>query len=151
MVRCAGGLALGPDLLHAARAAAAEARAGLGGAVPDIACVFVSSSDHALVEAALLVAGEAAGAGATVGCSAYGVLGPGRAAEAVSSVSVWCAALPGARVRAFHLEVLPSDDSVTVVGMPRRLQADQVGILLADPWTFPVEGFVGGSEEALQG
>ena len=87
MARCGGGLAQGADLLRAAREAAREARTALDGARPDLACVFVTGDDHVLVEAALLVAAEDVDAGATLGCSAYGVLGAGRAAEATSSRS----------------------------------------------------------------
>jgi small ligand-binding sensory domain FIST len=151
MVRCAGGLALGPDLLHAAREAAAQARSALGDVVPDLGCVFVTGTDHALVEAALLVAGDRLGARTTIGCSAYGVIGPAGAAEATASVSVWAASLPGVALRAFHLEVLPTDDSVVVVGMPKQRPDDRVCVLLADPWTFPVEGFVNGSGGAMPG
>ena len=103
MVRCGGGLASGPDLLHAAHAAAAEARAALGEATPDLACVFVTGDDHALVEAALLVAAEHAGAAATVGCSAYGVLGPGRAAEAIEPDGMnWKLTEPNTHRNEFH-------------------------------------------------
>jgi small ligand-binding sensory domain FIST len=125
--------------------------ADLGGARADLACVFVSGADHAAVEAALLLAGERVGAHTTLGCSAYGVLGSGQAAENAASVSIWAAYLPGARLRSFHLEVLRAPDSIAVVGMPERRPDDEVAVLLADPWSFPADGFVAQSADALPG
>jgi small ligand-binding sensory domain FIST len=151
MARCGDGFATGGDLLKAALDAAEQVRTALRGTVPDLACVFVSGSDHAAVEAALLLAGERVGAHTTIGCSAYGVIGSGQAAEAVTSVSIWAAYLPGARLRAFHLEVLHAQDSIAVVGMPEQRPDDAVAVLLADPWSFPADGFVAQSSDALPG
>lgn len=151
MARCGDGFAAGSDLLKAALDAAEQVRTALHGSVPHLACVFVTGSDHAAVEAALLLAGERVGARTTIGCSAYGVIGAGQAAEAVTSVSVWAAYLPGARLRAFHLEVLQGEDSVAIVGMPDQLPDDVVAVLLADPWSFPADGFVAQSSDALPG
>jgi small ligand-binding sensory domain FIST len=151
MVRCGDGFGAGPDLLKSAIEAAEQARAALHGSVADLACVFVAGSDHATVEAALLLASEHVGARTTIGCSAYGVLGSGHAAEGTSSVSVWVAALPGAHLRAFHLEVLRTADSIVVVGMPEQHADDALAVLLADPWSFPADGFVAQSADALPG
>lgn len=151
MARCGDGFAAGSDLLKAALDAAEQVRTALHGSVPHLACIFVTGSDHAAVEAALLLAGERVGARTTIGCSAYGVIGAGQAAEAATSVSVWAAYLPGARLRAFHLEVLPGEDSVAIVGMPDQRPDDAVAVLLADPWSFPADGFVAQSSDALPG
>jgi small ligand-binding sensory domain FIST len=129
----------------------AEAVAALDGAVPDLALVFVNGDDHAVVEAALQLAGERLGAHTTVGCTGYGVLAAGRAAEDTLAVAVWAAVLPGARLRAFHLEVLRTADSIAVVGLPTSREDDVVGIAIADPWTFPSDAFVAGSAQALNG
>ncbi len=149
--RCGAGLGVGPDLLRAALDAVAEASDALGGATPDLALVFVNGADHAVVEAALQLAAERLGAGTTVGCTGYGVLAAGRAAEDTVAVSVWAAVLPGARLRSFHLEVLRTADSIAVVGLPTLRTDDVVGIALADPWTFPADSFVAGSARALDG
>jgi small ligand-binding sensory domain FIST len=86
-----------------------------------------------------------------VGCSAGGVIGAGRGVEDQSAVSVWAAQLPGATVRAFHLEVLPTADGMAVVGMPERTEGHMVAILLADPYSFPADGFVTRANDALAG
>jgi small ligand-binding sensory domain FIST len=150
MVRCGDGFGAGPDLLRAAADAVEQARAALHGSAPDLACVFVSGSDPVTVEEALLLASERLGAPTTIGCSAYGVLGAGQAAEGTSAVSVWVASLPGATLRAYHLEVLRTADSLVVVGMPEQ-GAGALSLLLADPWSFPADSFVAQSAEALPG
>ena len=144
---CIGdGLALGDDLLVAARQAVSSALAPLASATPDLACVFVSGGTPESTEAALLHAAELSGARTTVGCGAHGVMAAGRGIEATGGVSVWVAVLPSVSVRAFHLEVLRNGDAVAVLGMPQRRDDDVVGVLLADPWSFPADGFVESAE-----
>ena len=150
--RTGDGLAMGPDLVEAARDAVASAMRQLGpGPTPDLALVWVSGGTPAQTEAALLASYEGIGAATTVGCTAQGVIGAGRAAEGERAVSVWAARLPGVRLRSFHLEVLRTSDAIAVVGMPERRVDDAVGVLLADPWSFPVDGFVGQSHDVLRG
>src|SRR5581483_7472250 len=101
------------------------------------------------VSAALERAAALTGAGSTIGCSAPGVIGDGRGVESGSAVSVWCGVLPGARIRTFSLEAMPSERGMAVVGMPTLPPAGAIGLLLADPWSFPVDGFVEQSNDAL--
>src|SRR6202008_2575924 len=82
------------------------------------------------------------GARATLGCSAEGVVGGGVGVQGVSAVSVWVGILPGATLRTFHLEVLPVNGAAAVVGLPEELPTDDAMVLLADPYSFPTEGFV---------
>jgi small ligand-binding sensory domain FIST len=151
MARFGDGLVVDADLSRAADQAARRALEPLGGRTPDLACIFVSGSDPESVASAGQQAANATGAGAVIGCSATGVLGSSGAVESASAVSVWCAVLPDVRVRAFHLEVMPADAGMAVVGMPERHADDVVAILLADPWSFPIDGFVERSNEALAG
>jgi small ligand-binding sensory domain FIST len=139
------------DLMVAARRAAEDALAPLGGRVPDLACVFVCGSDPDDVAAAGELAALTTGAMSSIGCSAPGVIGGGHAVEVTSAVAVWCAVLPEVRVRTFHLEVMPASGGMAVVGMPERDDGDAVSLLFADPWSFPVDGFVERSNAALAG
>jgi small ligand-binding sensory domain FIST len=146
------GLALGDDLVDAAVQAVGAALRQLGpGPSPDLAVVWVSGGDPDQTAQALEAAAAAASAGTSIGCTAHGVVGAGHAVEADRAVGVWLARLPGATLRSFHLEVLRTSDSIAVVGMPDRRPADVVGILLADPWSFPAEGFVERSSDVLEG
>jgi small ligand-binding sensory domain FIST len=68
-----------------------------------------------------------------------------------AAVSVWAAQLPDARLRSFHLEVLRTSESIAVVGMPVQQADDVAALLFADPYSFPVDGFVEQSNETLPG
>ncbi|MDQ1694825.1 MAG: hypothetical protein QOJ03_178 [Frankiaceae bacterium] len=151
MARFGAGFAADADLVRAAESAAAAALAPLAGRRPDLACVFVCGADDDSVGEAGGRAAELTGAASSIGCSAPGVIGAGQAAEASSAVAVWCAVLPDVHVRAFHLEAMPASGGMAVVGLPERAPDDVVAILLADPWSFPVDGFVERSNDALVG
>src|SRR3954467_15093139 len=133
MTRFGDGLAVDADLSRAASRAARHALAPLGGRTPDLACVFVSGSDPE----AVAVAGEGAaittGAANALGRRAPGVLGSDGAAESASAVSVWCALLPDVRIRAFHLEVMPAEAGMAVVGRPGGQAGDGGRHRLAAP------------------
>ncbi|MFZ0322704.1 MAG: FIST N-terminal domain-containing protein [Actinomycetes bacterium] len=151
-VRCADGLARGLDLVRAAEDATRAALTAMHGVAPDLAVVFVNAGEPDAVEAALVAAGRLSGATTTLGSTAVdGVIAGGRADQEPGAVAVWLAALPGARLRAFHLEVIRTTDSLAVVGMPPAHDDDRVGLLLADAWSFPVEGFVEHSAQAYPG
>lgn len=151
MARIADGLALDADLLVAAENAGRQAVAPLGRRPPDLVCAFVSGSDPDLVAGAGERVAAVTAAKAMIGCSAGGVIGAGRGVEQRTAVSVWAAHLPGAVVRSFHLEVMRADEGMAVVGMPEVGGGDDVAVLLADPYSFPVDGFVSRANDALAG
>ena len=149
MARFGDGLAVDADLVRAAETAAIAARAPLGGLSPDLACVFVCGSDPEQVEAALQRASSVLRARTVIGCSASGVIGAAQGVESTSAVSVWAAVLPGVRVRVFHLEVIRTPGGMAILGLPEGEDADEVAVVLADPYSFPTDGFVEQANEAL--
>lgn len=154
MRRFGDGLATGPDLLAAADDATAQALAPLDGRPPDLVCVFVAGDDLEAVAAAGERVATTSGAPAALGCSAGGVLAGSCATEGRSAVAVWAAVLPGVRVRTFHLEVMSGGPTAAVVGLPPPEDtplADQVALVLADPWSFPADGFAARANTALPG
>jgi small ligand-binding sensory domain FIST len=142
MGRFGSGLAADADLVVAAEAATAAALAPLGGIAPDLVCAFACGPDPAAVEDAFARVSALSGEAATLGCSAGGVIGAERAVEAVSAVSVWAAVLPRTTVRTFHLEVMRTTESLAVVGLPDKADEADLCLLLADPYSFPADGFV---------
>ena len=149
MGRFGDGIGVSSDLVRAAETAVAAALAPLQGRMPDLALVFVSGPDPAEAGERAL---ELTGAAATLGCSAQGVIGGGRGVEDVSAVSVFVGVLPGASLRTFHLEVMPKDGQAAVIGLPEHGGAnEEVAVLLADPYSFPVDGFVSRAATALSG
>ncbi len=152
MVRFGDGLSTDPDLVRAAEAAVGAALAPLQGAPPDLLCVFVCDADPDAVGAAGLAAMRLAGGGTTLGCSAGGVIADGRGVETSSAVAAWAAVLPGVRRSSFSLGLMRGgDDEVVVTGVPEREPDDVVAVLLADPYSFPVQGFVESSHHVLGG
>jgi small ligand-binding sensory domain FIST len=126
MADVADGLATGTDLVAAAGSAVGQALERLGGCRPDLLCVFVRGGNPETIVEAGATAMKIADAGTAIGCSAGGVIGAGRGVEQVDAVAVWAAVLPGVEVRPIHLSAQRVGD----------------GVLLADPYGFPVVPFV---------
>ena len=137
-VRIATGLVAedsGPD---AFAEAAARAQLGLAGAATDLAVVFAAAPNLAHAEEGLAAVEERLRPKAVIGCGAQGVIAGGRELE-TGGVAVWAGSLPGATVRPFHLDVHDAGEGeIAVAGLPGLAGAEAV-ILLADPYTFPVE------------
>jgi small ligand-binding sensory domain FIST len=151
VISCGSGVAVGFDLARTAVIAASRAMAELS-EPPGLACVFVRAGNPADVASALAAAQRTIGARHSIGCSSsHGVIGGGHGIEDVSAVSVFVAAGEELTVRSFHLEVMPAPESIAVVGVPDIEPGDQVAIVLADAYSFPIEGFVEESSESLNG
>jgi small ligand-binding sensory domain FIST len=150
VARFGDGVATGPNLLGAAETAVKQAVAPLDRR-PDLACVFVCGDDPDLVTEAAHRAMRAADARTVLGCTASGVIGGSRGVEETSAVSAWTAVLPDARLEPFRLETMRTDDRLMVLGMPEAQDDDVVGVLLADPYSFPVDAFVERSGDVLPG
>lgn len=152
MSRFGDGLATDADLLVAAEQATAQALAPLGGRIPDLVLTFVSGDAPDAVAAAGQRVAALSAARAMLGCSAGGVLAGAIGVEGGSAVAVWAAVLPDARIRTFHLEVMAGGPQAAVLGLPPPGDpADEVAVLLADPWSFPANGFVSRANEAVPG
>lgn len=149
MSRFGDGLATGADLRAAAAEASLDAVRDLSGR-PDLVCAFVATDDPSQVAAAAEQVAAVTGARVLLGCSAGGVLAGGRGVEGSPAVSVLAAVLPDVGLRPFHLEVLPADRGAAVVGLP-EVAGDEVALLLADPYSFPVDGFLLQANATLPG
>src|SRR5215210_1564512 len=140
-MRIATGLAADDSGVDAFAEAAGRAALELGGAPADLAVVFGGAPNLEHMDEGLRLVRERVRADAVIGCGAAGVVGGGRELEE-GGVAVWAASLPGARVEPFHLEAIPAGESrVALAGMPTTDDADAL-ILLADPYSFPVEALL---------
>jgi small ligand-binding sensory domain FIST len=136
--RIASGLAPYDGGVDAFAEAAARAQLGLGGAPADLVMVFAGSPNLDHVEDGLDAVRDRLGSGAMLGCGAQGVVGGGRELED-GGVVVWAASLPQGGVETFHLEAMSTGEGqVAISGVP-DLRSDDVAIMLADPYSFPVE------------
>jgi small ligand-binding sensory domain FIST len=150
------GLAVGPDLRGAAEVATAQALSGFDGRAPDLLVVFVATGrggDPDAAADAVVRAMEIAGARAAVGTTAHGVIADGRGVEQEPSVSVFAAALPGVPLDTFRLGARQGSGGVEVTGTPpaAAAAAAEAAILLVDPFSFPVGGYLERSGELLPG
>lgn len=90
------------------------------------------------------------------GCTGRGLIGDGEEAEFSSGISLTAAWLPGVRLRAFHLEreSMPDLDASpeawreALVGEDTDLRGI---LLLAEPFSFPGDGFLAGLDYAYPG
>jgi small ligand-binding sensory domain FIST len=136
--RIATGLAAYDGGVDAFAEAASRAELGLGGAPADLVVVFAGTQNLDYVEEGVAAVKARLGSRALVGCGAQGVVGSGRELEE-GGVVVWAASLPDGEVRTFHLDAQPTPDGhVAISGVPDLDEAD-AAIMLADPYTFPVE------------
>ena len=141
MARFGDGFAQGPDLSAAAAVAAEQAVSFLRGRQPDVAWVFVSGAEPDESAAALERAATVTGARSTLGAVTASVASAHQADDGSSAVGVLAAVFPGVTVRSFHLEVMRVNEGLAVVGLPEPHADDELVLLLADPWSFPADGF----------
>ncbi|MEA2458280.1 MAG: hypothetical protein QOC95_1252 [Thermoleophilaceae bacterium] len=137
-VRIASGLAARDAGVDSFAEAASRAQLGLGGAPADLVAVFAATANLDSVESGLASVEARLRPRALMGCGAQGVLGGGRELEQ-GGVVVWAASLGDGEAESFHLEPMPAgDDGIVIAGVPELDGADAV-IMLADPYSFPIE------------
>jgi small ligand-binding sensory domain FIST len=135
-VRIGTGLSTEHDPLQAGTEAARSAAEALGGAPVDLTLVFASGAHLAAPEAMLEAVHGALSPKSLIGCGAGGVLAAGRELESGTAVTVWAASFGGAGETApFQLAGGLADD---VEDRP-SLDGATGAIVLADPYSFPVE------------
>src|SRR6266850_5635176 len=101
--RFAAGFSEFADLEGAVREAAAQVRAGLGGATPDLAVIFCSAAFAPQYDEFPRLVAEELGARVVVGTSGMGVIGVGREVEERPAVSISAGVLPGVHLAPFHV------------------------------------------------
>ena len=127
----------------------------LGEAEADLAVIFASSHYQELFEAIPGMIQAGLGAKVIIGCSGGGIIGNGLEVEQQPAFSVTAANLPGVTIDAFHLEgdKLPDLDSgpngwQDLVGVTPS--QDPQFVLLADPYSFPVQNLILGLDFAFE-
>ncbi len=149
----AGALSTEPDSTRALAEAIAELEAGLGGATPDLVLAFATHHHGPALEEFGPKLARATGAQIVSGCTAESVIGGSREVEGSPGIALWAAHLPGTSVRAFEITARAGADGepdfsrLPTVGEPERASL----LLLADPFTFPVDAFLTRLNDALPG
>jgi len=155
--RCGCGTSTHPDLGTALREAGTAARAALDAAPepPDVAIVFVAGAYGAAIRPALESLTDLVSATTVIGTTAEGVLGNDVEFERVPAVAVWLARLPGAWIRPVSLDYRQTPDGGMFAGWPdglaERMPTNAALVLLADPFSFPVDALIKRLEEEHPG
>ena len=141
--RCAAALSRGLDVPHAVDSALADLAC-----LPSLAIVEVSApadpnaGGRALAHAAQLIR-EVAPECTVIGSTAHGVIGPQSSVEMEPAISVWLAHLPDSHPRAFRIATVPGPHGgLALTGLPEIRDDDRVALLLADPWSVPLDDAV---------
>ena len=149
-IRCAVGSSTAEQIDTAIREATEAAARQLGGDA-DVAVVFLSSQYGAAIRPAMEGLSDVLRARTVIGTTAESVLAAGVEYESEPAVAVWLARLPGACVVPFSLEYTQTPDGGMFVGWPSELDGnwpENAGIvLLADPFSFPVDALIKRVEE----
>jgi small ligand-binding sensory domain FIST len=141
-VTYAAALSRHPVPAHAVGEVAGAVLEQLGGERPDLLVCFASPHLVGAFDEITAALRELLEPTVVIGATAAAVIGGGHEAEDVPALSVWAARLPGT-VTPVGLRVVATPDGPALSGWPGDLDAAaHTLLLLADPFTFPVEGFL---------
>lgn len=152
-IRCGAASSTQPQLAEAIEAACRDAAAQLGGCRPDLAVVFVSAARGVDVRPTLEGLPDLIDAGCLIGTTAEAVLANAEEFEEGPAVAVWLASLPGASLTPLALDYSQTADGGTFLGWPDDLSwpTDAALLLLADPFSFPVDKLISRLDEDRPG
>jgi small ligand-binding sensory domain FIST len=109
------------------------------GEAPDLAVLFVTAAHAGAMEDIARAVREVLRPGCLLAASAVSVLAGAQEVEEQPAMVLWAARL-GERVTPVRLTAAPSPDGMQISGMPALEPGDdRVLVLLADPFTFPVD------------
>jgi small ligand-binding sensory domain FIST len=109
---------------------------------PDLALLFVTAPHGGAIEDVAAAVRATLHPGTLLGCVAESVVGGAREVEQGAAISLWAGHT--GPVSAIHLRLQRTPDGDTIVGWPEVGNDDSPGLLLlADPFTFPVDAFLG--------
>jgi small ligand-binding sensory domain FIST len=143
----ASGLSGNLDAVLAAEQACERVQEGLGGAVPDLTMLFISSHHVGQADEVSKVVRSMVPSRCLVGVSAEAVLGGRTELEGAAGVSVLAAHLPGAGVHAFTIDPswAPEDTPEGLSRLGALMGASQdlrATLFFADPFSVPLLGLL---------
>ena len=140
-----------PDTEAAARDLADEVRAKLGSAIPDLAFVFFSSHHVPRAELLAEMVADALGARVSLGCSGEGIIAGAEELETSPAITLWAACLPGVTLSPVRLSFSPTRDQFSLPGWPESDGQDGTFLLLADPFSTPMQDVLSLLDERYPG
>jgi len=149
-IGCAAAASTAPQIDVAIRDAAEAAARHLAGTA-DVAVVFVSARYGDAIRPAMEGLCDVLGVPTVIATTAEAVLAADVEYESEPAVVVWLARLPGAVVVPFALEYTQTPDGGMFAGWPSELDGSWPEnasiVLLADPFSFPVDALIKRVEE----
>lgn len=134
-----------------ARAVAEDIRAQLSATPIDLACVFFSSHHAEQAEVLARVLTETLRPNLLIGCSGEGVIAGAEEFETAPAITVWAAVLPDVHLHPLRSSFSPTQDQFHLSGWPEPGVADASFLMLADPFTAPIQDVLGILEERYPG
>jgi small ligand-binding sensory domain FIST len=135
----ASALSRNTDTEAATRDVADAIRQQIGQHPVDLAFVFFSAHHSAQATVISTMLKEALRAEVCVGCSGEGVIGGPEELETAPALTLWVARLPHVHVTPLRLSFSDVQDQIQITGWPETTVADSTFILVADPFTTPVQ------------
>ena len=135
----------------AARQLAAAIRAQLGAAPVDLACLFFSAHHAEQAEVLAQVLTETLSPNLLIGSSGEGVIAGAEELETAPAVTVWAASLPDVDLHPLRSSFSPMQDQFHLSGWPEPGAEEASFLLLADPFTTPVQDILGLLDERYPG
>jgi small ligand-binding sensory domain FIST len=142
MRRFASALSQHPVPAHAVGETAGAVLEQLDGDDPDLVVCFASPHFVGAFDDLTNAMRNLLDPGVLIGTTVVSVIGDGREIEEDSALSLFAACLPEATLTPMALSVADTPDGDAVVGWPELDGSPSALVLLADPFTFPVDGFL---------
>jgi len=111
-----------------------------GGHAPDVAVLFATSPHTGVLEDMVEAVQHLVQPKILIGTTAVSVLGGPREAEDVPALSLWTATMDDAE--GIRINAQRSGDGISLIGFPTSTGIEGTLLLLADPFSFPVDGFL---------
>lgn len=127
------------DTEAAARDLADDIRAKLGSSSIDLACLFFSSHHVGRADVLATALTETLQPRLLIGCSGEGVIAGSEELETAPAVTLWTACLPQVSIEPVRLTFSPTQDQFTLAGWPDTDVGEATFLLLADPFTTPMQ------------
>ena len=147
MNRFAAGLSEHPVPAHAVGEVAGEVIEALGGEDPDLLVCFASPHFVGALDDVVFALGNLLTPRVAIGASAVAVIGGPHEVEHGPALSVFAASLPDAELTPVSLSVGRGPDGWSIDGLPEPGEGPATLLLLADPFTFPLDQFLRRLEE----
>ncbi|MBL8053497.1 MAG: FIST C-terminal domain-containing protein, partial [Nitrospira sp.] len=115
----------------------------LAGTPIDLACVFFSAHHAEGLDRLVTVLTGTLRPKLLLGCSGEGVIAGAEELETMPAITVWAAVLPDVELHPVHSSFSPTQDQFHLTGWPDPGIDDGTFLLVADPFTTPIQDILG--------